>query len=84
MKGKIVVAAVVVALSGILWADTYVWTGAAGDGRWMTAGNWSVGGSTATRAPGVPESEVSRNDKYFDTITEEGALIQGLISLARD
>ena len=75
MKGKIVVAAVVLAFSGILWADTYVWTGAAGDGRWMTAGNWSVGGSTATRAPGVPESEVTRDEEgktYFDTITAEG------------
>ena len=42
MKCKIGVAAVAVAFSGILLADTYMWTGAAGDGRWMTAGSWSV------------------------------------------
>ena len=29
----------------------YVWTGAAGDGKWMTAGNWSVGGETAVCPP---------------------------------
>lgn len=23
-----------------MWAATYTWTGAAGDGKWETAGNW--------------------------------------------
>ena len=29
----------------------YIWTGAAGDGKWMTGGNWSVGGETAVCPP---------------------------------
>jgi len=41
-------------LTGFPAAPSYVWTGAAGDGSWQTAGNWTVGGVTATMPPGDP------------------------------
>ena len=41
----------IAAIAGQLIADTYTWTGDAGNSDYATAGNWSVGGSTATHAP---------------------------------
>ena len=39
------------AIAGQLIADTYTWTGGAGNSDYATAGNWNVGDSTATHAP---------------------------------
>ncbi len=41
-------------LTGFAAANSYVWTGAAHDGSWQTAGNWTVGGVAATAPPGGP------------------------------
>ena len=40
------------------YGSAYVWTGAAGDGYWATAGNWKVGSETATTAPGEGDEAV--------------------------
>ena len=36
----------------------FYWTGAAGDGKWLTTGNWSVDGETATSVPGKDSDAV--------------------------
>ena len=33
-------------------AETYVWTGAVGNGKYADPGNWTVGGAVATTVPG--------------------------------
>ena len=40
------------------YGSAYVWTGAAGDGYWSTAGNWKIGSETATTAPGEGDEAV--------------------------
>ena len=72
MKKQIFLIATIAAMAAASRADTYVWTGAGGDNAWMTAANWSVGGVTATRAPGVPDSEVTSGRHRKDTISEDG------------
>ena len=49
MKKLVTIA--IAAIAGQLLADTYTWTGDAGNSDYATAGNWSVGGSPATHAP---------------------------------
>lgn len=44
-------------LQGSPGLETFVWTGAAGDSLWTTAGNWEVGGAPAGHAPGLLEAE---------------------------
>ena len=66
---------VVAALSALaLNAETYTWTGAANDGnKTGTAGNWSVDGTTATKAPGQGDTVVFNNEEAL-TLTKSGDL----------
>lgn len=47
----------VVVLSTVAGAETYTWTGAQ-DAYWTNAANWTVGGVTATKCPGVCSNEI--------------------------
>ena len=44
----------VVACSGT--ADAFAWTGAEGDNKWSTSGNWTVGGETTTKYPEIGDA----------------------------
>ncbi|MGN0846129.1 MAG: autotransporter-associated beta strand repeat-containing protein [Kiritimatiellia bacterium] len=63
---KIVVGLAVVAACGLVGAEC-VWTGAAGDGQWATAGNWSGG-----RVPGAADVVVF-NDAAAVSFSGTGA-----------
>ena len=53
------VAATAAALATTAQAATYIWTGATGDGKWSTPGNWTVDGVTeSTTTPGKSDSVV--------------------------
>lgn len=65
---------VVAALSALaLNAETYTWTGDAGDNKTGTAGNWSVDGKTAKKAPGQGDTVVFNNEEAL-TLTKSGDL----------
>ncbi|MBQ8126469.1 MAG: hypothetical protein IJ173_11425 [Kiritimatiellae bacterium] len=51
MKKILLAALVAVATATSLLADTYTWTGGAGNTDYATPGNWNVGDSPATHAP---------------------------------
>lgn len=64
---------VVAALSALaLNAETYTWTGDAGDNKTGTAGNWSVGGKTATKAPGQGDTVVFNNKEAISLSKSSG------------
>lgn len=65
---------VVAALSALtLNAETYTWTGDAGDNKTGTAGNWSVDGTTATKAPGKGDTVIFSNQEAI-TLSKSGEL----------
>ena len=57
MAVKKLVSIAIAAIAGQLFAGTYTWTGAAGDGLYFTAGNWDYtddGGATTSPAATSP------------------------------
>lgn len=60
----------------------YIWTGAAGDGKWMTGGNWSVGGEVPQSGPCHVCDKAVFPESAVGTITCDCSVSVGGIDIA--
>jgi autotransporter-associated beta strand protein len=75
------VAMALISLSRVAMAATHTWTGAAGDGKWSTAGNWSGGAPLAGEATPVvlmfPAADTRRATNDIANLTLDQIQISG-------
>ena len=65
-------------------ATEYTWTGASNDGKWATAGNWTVDGETATTTPSAATDVVSIPSGDDVTITMASGDRTGTLTISRN
>lgn len=67
LTNKVICAAFAVLLVSTVMGAEYVWTGAAGDGKWITPANWDDGSGTSATYPGTSGVK-DETGKYTATV----------------
>lgn len=67
LVNKAICAAFVALFTTAVMGAEYVWTGAAGDGKWITPGNWDDGSGTSATFPGASDVK-DESGKYTATV----------------
>ena len=60
-------------------AANFVWTGDAGDGKFSTPGNWSVGGDAATEAPGADCAVLFANSVAMSVVLDADKTVSSVM-----